>query len=91
MNFIAKVPFRPKENNKKKYVFKIVKIISRIVSKFFDCKLRYCPQQKYSTLRQPLQKFNSVLKAEPVYEGRLKVILLLQAKIQQTKIAVTKI
>ena len=25
-----------------------------------------------------LQKFNSLFKAEPVYEGRLKVILLLQ-------------
>ena len=31
-----------------------------------------------SRLRQPLQKFSSLFKAEPVYEGRLKVILLLQ-------------
>ena len=35
--------------------------------------------KKYSRLRQPLlQKFSSLFKAEPVYEGRLKVILLLQ-------------
>ena len=27
---------------------------------------------------QPLQKFSSLFRAEPVYEGRLKVILLLQ-------------
>ena len=35
-------------------------------------------QQKYSRLRQPLQKFSYLYKAETVYEGRLKVILLLQ-------------
>ena len=40
--------------------------------------LRLSRNQKYSKLRQPLQKFNSLFKAEPVYEGRLKVILLLQ-------------
>ena len=34
--------------------------------------------QKYDRLRQPLQKCSSLFKAEPVYEGRLKVILLLQ-------------
>ena len=34
--------------------------------------------QKYSRLRQPLQKFSFLFKAKPVYEGRLKVILLLQ-------------
>ena len=34
--------------------------------------------QKYSRLRQRLQKFSSLFKAKPVYEGRLKVILLLQ-------------
>jgi hypothetical protein len=34
--------------------------------------------QKYSRLRQPLQKFSSLYKAETVYEGKLKVILLLQ-------------
>ena len=36
-------------------------------------------RQKYSRLRQPLQKFSSHFKAEPVYEGiRIKVTLLLQ-------------
>ena len=37
----------------------------------------YCTQ-KYSRLRQPLQKISSLFKAEPDYEGRLKVILLIQ-------------
>ena len=35
-------------------------------------------KQKNNRLKQPLQKFSSLFKAEPVYEGRLKVILLLQ-------------
>ena len=34
--------------------------------------------QKHGRLRQPLQKFSSLYKAELVYEGRLKVIFLLQ-------------
>ena len=34
--------------------------------------------QKYSRLRKPLQEFSSLFKAEPLYEGRLKVIVLLQ-------------
>ena len=38
----------------------------------------HCLQQKYSRLRYSLQNFSPLFKAEPVYEGRLKVILLLQ-------------
>ena len=38
----------------------------------------YTYGQKYSRLRWPFQKFNSLFKAELLYEGRLKVILLLQ-------------
>ena len=34
--------------------------------------------QKYCRLRWPLQKFSSLFNAEPVYEGELNVILLLQ-------------
>ena len=34
--------------------------------------------QKYTRLKQLLQKFSSLYKAETVYEGELKVILLLQ-------------
>ena len=36
----------------------------------------YTYGQKYSRLRWLFQKFNSLFKGEPVYEGRLKVILL---------------
>ena len=41
----------------------------------------YTYGQKYSRLRWPFQKFNSLFKAELLYEGRLKVILLLQVQV----------
>ena len=42
-------------------------------------KVKKMDRQKYSRLRELLQKFSSLFKAEPMYEGiRLKVILLLQ-------------
>ena len=43
-----------------------------------EVKVKKIDRQKYSRLRQLLQKFSPLFKAEPVYEGRLKVILLLQ-------------
>jgi len=53
--------------------------ISRIFPHAILCPRPFDTQVlKYSRLRYPLQKFSSLLKAEPVYEGRLKVILLLQ-------------
>ena len=42
--------------------------------------LRLSRNQKYSKLRQPLQKFSSLFKAEPVYEGSLKVIFTAASK-----------
>ena len=43
-----------------------------------DKRIFYILRQKQSRLRQPLQKFSSLYKAVTVYEGSLKVILLLQ-------------
>ena len=34
--------------------------------------------QKYSRLREPLWKFSFLYQSQPIYEGRLKVLLLLQ-------------
>ena len=50
------------------------------LSSDLNYEVSYClvPIQKNSRRRQLLQKFTSLFKAEPVYEGRLKVILLLQ-------------
>jgi hypothetical protein len=56
---------------------KIEDLMSNIISSE-KTYLYYSHQQKYSRLRWPLQKFSSLYKAETAYEGRLKVILLLQ-------------
>ena len=60
------------------HTFPVWRNVFSVIDNIFKLKPFDVPAQKYSRLRQLLQKFSPHFKEEPVQEGRLKVILLLQ-------------